>query len=219
MSLVLWTNWGGDADQAVRGDLKCLIVPTQEVEGFRDQFQFPAISGDESGRHSQIRRGVTRAFDGIAAYPREPVVLVVTILIWVSANRRIHRPATAHGDHSGSLPMVEQATQQWLTAAKRFGLGNPGKDESLSLVGNAIAFFCAGRIRVLHQCRTACYKCVLSVVNSMRVGVGETKIETTGHLTVNGECCTWYTLEASLSKTPMEPSCGIGRASGLMQGG
>lgn len=68
-----------------------------------------------------------------------------------------------------------------------------------------------------HGRGTADHQRVLADVNRMREGVRQHEVNTTGHAAANGE--RRAVIDAALSKTLIDNSCGIGCASGLIQGG
>ncbi len=53
----------------------------------------------------------------------------------------------------------------------------------------------------------------------MGIGTAEAEVQAVSHLAAQGDGCALIHAEAALSKTLIAPSCGSGRASGLMHGG
>jgi hypothetical protein len=56
MSLVSWTNWEALLTKPSEVSLASLIVVIQEVKRFANQFQFPAIPGDQAASQSKVGR-------------------------------------------------------------------------------------------------------------------------------------------------------------------
>src|SRR6202044_785991 len=154
---------------AVFGDQNALVVAVEQVEGFQNQVQLQALAHKQTAGQAQVGGGVIGSDERIAAGARQAVVGVVAVLIWIAWGHYVFGASASVSEDSGELPVVEHFLHHGLFAAEGFGVGDPGKHEALTLIGDAQASFGRGVIRVLHHRRDAGDKRILSIVD----GFGE----------------------------------------------
>src|SRR5580698_8963596 len=142
---------GGVAGEAVFGDGHQLIVAVQQIEGFDHQIDLQTFSGIQAAAEPGIGAGVVGSEEGIASGLGQTVVVVVIVLVRIAGDGDVYGAATAVGEDSGEFPVVEDVAEELLTAMKQLGLGDPGKDQALALVGNTVSTLGVGSVGILHH--------------------------------------------------------------------
>ena len=122
------------------------VVTIQQVEGLCQQFQLHPVAGIDASSQSHIRAGIIRTKQTIAPQTGQAIVPAIVVLIGIANYTGIYRSPTAHHDHSGEFPVIEKRSQHIVSAAKWTRFGDPGKDESMPLVGYAGAALGMSRI-------------------------------------------------------------------------
>ncbi len=75
-----------------------------------------------------------------------------------------------------------ELAEQSLAVVESAGFVDVGEDETLALIGDAVAALGTGRIGILNRGRAAGDERVLAIVDGVGVGVAEAEVEAVGHL-------------------------------------
>ena len=73
-----------------------------------------------------------------------------------------------------------------MSPVQHAGFVDPGEDEAIALICDAVSPFGTGRVRILYGGGTAGNYRVLTIVNGVRVSVAEAEIEAVSHLAAEG---------------------------------